>query len=253
MNKCVGLLLFLSFGFNYAQIFEGEIIADSLDNYQINIVNISNKQGTTTRKNGRFSIPAEVNDSVVFLSIKHEFAYRIIKASDFHQVVEIPLKIEINQLPEVVLSQYDLTGFIEKDAQQIKNTTFNQKSITGFSKPRRLSYPQRELKRVSRFSIGPATSIPLDYIIMALNGDLAELKRLRQNNIISRRQAKLKGYFTQKYLVESLEIDSLYVEDFLYYCAEDLSLLKTLRNNKLAVYDSIQEKAKNYKRLKFNQ
>ncbi|QSS97557.1 hypothetical protein [Psychroflexus sp. ALD_RP9] len=253
MNKCFGLLLLLSFYFNYAQIFKGQIIADSLDSYQINIVNITNKQGTTTQKNGRFSIKAKANDSIVFSSIKHEFAYRIIQASDFYQVVEIPLKIEINELPEVVLSQYDLTGFIEKDAQKVKNTVFNQVEVTGFRKPRRLSYPERELKRVGKFNIGTATSIPLDYIIMAINGDLAELKRLKQSNLVTKRQAKLKGYFTQNYIINRLKIDSLYVEDFLYYCAEDKVLFKTLQGNKLAVYDSIQKKAKDYKRLKFKE
>lgn len=236
-----------------AQVFTAKVIADSLDQYQINIVNITNRQGTTTQKNGQFSIPASVDDSIVFSSIKHEFKYHIVKASDFDQITEIKLKVAINELEEVVLSQYRLSGDINKDIKAIKAEPFDQLAITGFSQPRRLSYPERELKRIGRFSIGPAPSIPLDYIIMALNGDLAELHRLKDSNHLIKQKSKIATVFNHYFIQNTLEIDELYVEDFLYYCAEDENFIKLLRQNTLVAFDIIRQKALDYKQLKFNE
>ncbi|WP_207038933.1 hypothetical protein [Psychroflexus sp. ALD_RP9] len=233
----------MSFAQNY---FEGKIIADSLENYQINIVNITNKQGTTTRKNGRFSIPAEVNDSVVFSSVKHEFAYRIVKASDFNQVVEIPLKVEINELPEVILNSYDLTGDVAKDISQVKVEYIDQKARFGFSKPRRLSPVQRQIYAVQ-------TSGPLALMIMQFNGQMASLKRRIKYAQEQRNQQLVLPFITDSLMVNFFKLDLMYKDDFAYYCAEDSQLLNLVRqNDRLKIMEAIKAKVALYRKSKYN-
>lgn len=250
--KSLKLLLILVSGIAFAQKqFEGKIIADSLEGIQINIVNITNKQGTTTRKNGCFSIIAEVKDSIVFSSVKHDFKYHIVQAKDFTKIVEIQLNIAINELPEVILNPYNLSGDIAKDISQIPENNFDQTEIGLGPKPRRLSYPERELKRVEKMSFGLYNSVSLDYIIMSINGDIAELKRLRESNLIVKRKNQLQSYFKHDFIIQELQIDSLNVEDFLFYCAENTPFMNLFRADKLAVFDSIKQMSVQYNSQKF--
>ncbi|MGB2088396.1 MAG: hypothetical protein ACPHVL_07115 [Psychroflexus salarius] len=235
--------LSICFAQNY---FEGKIIADSLENYQINIVNITNKQGTTTRKNGRFSILAEVNDSVVFSSVKHEFAYRIIKASDFNQVVEVPLKVEINELPEVVLNPYDLTGDVAKDISQVDVEYIDQKARFGFSKPRRLSPVQRQVYAVQ-------TSGPLALMIMQFNGQMASLKRRIKYAKEQKNQQLVLPFITDSLMVNFFKLDLIYKDDFAYFCAEDSQLLNLVRQkDRLKIMEAIKTKVVPYRKSKYN-
>lgn len=244
---CLFFLIFL-FGvtvFSQQKILKGHVLADSLDVYKINIVNITQENGTTTTQNGQFSLAVHLRDSIVFSSLVYEFYSLIVNSSHFEKPVKISLERQINTLPEVVLTPYDLSGELGKDVMQVSTYHLDQERL-GFKIPRRLNYPESELKRVKKFSIGIVNSIPIDYIIMRMNGQLAELERYK-NNIQSKKQKDaVLDYFTADYIAESLGIDSLYVDDFMYFCTEDMQFVQTFRTDKLAVYDSLKVKAEAY-------
>lgn len=247
IKMCLFFLIFLCgvTVFSQQKILKGHILADSLDVYKINIVNITQENGTTTTQNGQFSLAVHLRDSIVFSSLVYEFHSLIVNSSHFEKPVKISLERQINALPEVVLMPYDLSGQLDKDVMQIPTYHLDQKHL-GFKIPRRLNYPESELKRVKKFSIGIVNSIPIDYIIMRMNGQLAELERYKKNIQSEKLKDAVLNYFTPDYITESLGIDSLYVDDFMYFCIKDLRFIQTFRTDKLAVFDLLKMKAETY-------
>lgn len=228
----------------------GQIIADSIQYYQINIVNITQEAGTITSKNGTFSIAVDINDSIVFSSLVHEFQSLVVTNSTLENPVKIKMKRQINELPEVVVNGYDLSGELSQDIAQITTYHLEQEGF-GFSTPRRIDYPTSELKRVKRISVGFGFSVPLDYIIMSLNGDIDKLERYQDILKIEKQKERLLNSFKTEFIVNNLEINSSSVDDFIYFCMKDSSFIETFRNDKLAAYNLIQQKAVAYKLIKF--
>lgn len=231
--------------FSQQKILKGRILADSLEVYKINTVNITQEIGTTTKPNGEFSLAVYLRDSIVFSSLVHAFHSLIFITSDLEKPIEISLGRQINNLPEVVLTPYDLSGQLDKDITQVPTYHLDQTRL-GFKIPRRLNYPKSELKRVKRFSIGLANSIPIDYIIMLMNGQLSELERYKKNIQLKKQKDAILTYFTPDYITESLGIDSLYVDGFMYFCIEDLQFIQIFKTDKLAVLDSLKMKVETY-------
>ena len=62
----VVFLLIQNLFFGQIEYLRGEILADSLQGYAINIVNFTQKLGTTNDESGYFTIPAAINDSIIF-------------------------------------------------------------------------------------------------------------------------------------------------------------------------------------------
>lgn len=231
-------LLFLNLSINAQTYLEGKVIADSLENYQINIVNITNKLGTTTRKDGSFKLQAEANDSVVFSSVKHEFTYIIVQDSDLKSSIKVPLTVAINELPEVVLNPYNLTGDINKDIANIKVNHIDQTNF-GFSKPRRLNDVEREVYAMQ-------TTGAIGLLIMQLNGQMASLKRRIKFNEERQNQAKILPHITDTLMLNFFKLDLAYKEDFAYFCAGDPELLKKIGGDQLELLEAIKAKVPLY-------
>lgn len=240
------LCLFIAVsGLAQQRYLRGQIIADSIQHYQINIVNITQETGTLTSKNGTFKLAVDLNDSIVFSSLVHEFQSLVVTNSTLEEPVKIKLKRQINELPEVVVNAYDLCGELGQDVIQVPTYHLAQEAL-GFSIPRRLDYPTSELKRVKRVSVGFGFAVPLEYIIMSLNGDIKKLERYQNILKIEKQKEKLLAYFKTEFIVKNLKIDTSSVDDFIYFCMEDQSFIETFRNDKLAAFNEIEQKAEAY-------
>ncbi|MGO2294695.1 MAG: hypothetical protein ACTH5N_04505 [Psychroflexus halocasei] len=240
------LCLFIAVsGLAQQRYLRGQIIADSIQYYQVNIVNITQETGTLTSQNGTFKLAVDLNDSIVFSSLVHEFQSLVVTNSTLSKPVDIKMKRQINELPEVVVNAYDLSGELGQDVIQVPMYHLAQEAL-GFSLPRRLDYPTNELNRVKQMKIGFGFAVPLEYIIMSLNGDIKKLERYQNILKIEKQKEKLLAYFKTEFIVKNLKIDTSSVDDFIYFCMEDQSFIETFRNDKLAAFNEIEQKAEAY-------
>ena len=51
---------------------KGQIYADSLETYQVNIINITQEIGQVSTPEGKYNIRAQVGDSILFTSLQHK-------------------------------------------------------------------------------------------------------------------------------------------------------------------------------------
>lgn len=227
-------------------VVNGKIYADSLETYQVNIINIDQELGQVSSKSGNFEIPAQLGDSILFTSLQHKTYTLKVEEKHFKTKTSIFMEMQINELDEVVLTEYDLSGDLGKDIEQVKTDYLDQRQF-GFNKPRRLSPEKRALYTATSSGGG----VPLDYIIMSLNGQMKKLRQRIENAELKNNQQRILASMPYKFFEEDLEIDPKFHEDFAYYCAENKDFMSTFsKNDKLLLIEAFKTQAVDYIALK---
>src|SRR5690606_30588793 len=98
------LLLFLFPAAIYSQNVQGIIYDSESKLKDIKVTNLSKRITTYSDDAGNFSLPATVNDTLVFYSLFYEQKRKVIAKDDFENKVVIELKKIINNLGEVALT-----------------------------------------------------------------------------------------------------------------------------------------------------
>ncbi len=106
---------------NERQILNGKVVADSLEVENITVFNISSNIGAITDEFGVFFIKAKETDTLLIQGLSFVSQKYILTKKDFYiQELKIHLMIKINELNEIVVSPYTLTGNLEQDMKKIK-------------------------------------------------------------------------------------------------------------------------------------
>ncbi|MDX1463182.1 MAG: hypothetical protein R3359_09005 [Marinirhabdus sp.] len=118
------LLLFVtvSFGQDDERInIQGKIIVPKGEEAEgIHIYNVTSERGTVTDTSGVFSIAVMEQDRLQITSIQYKsFTVVVSKKALDENLIKIYLNPFINTLDEVLLSSHNLTGDLERDAQNI--------------------------------------------------------------------------------------------------------------------------------------
>ncbi len=106
--------------------FRGAVVVDSLHREAIHIINQTQNLGTVSDPSGYFEIKARIGDTLRFSSVQYRVKQYVVSAKDLaSDIVKIALEVAVNELDEVIVSQYSLSGDVEKDLQKIPTYTEN--------------------------------------------------------------------------------------------------------------------------------
>lgn len=100
----------------------------------VHVYNKSSGKGSVSDSSGDFDLRVMEGDSVYFSALQFKELYVIIDAG----VVEkrrllVEVSLGMNELPEVVVRQHDLTGYLDADAKNIETVELDLPSMTAFS------------------------------------------------------------------------------------------------------------------------
>lgn len=129
-NKFYLILFFIS-SLSFSQMKERELIvgkikSDSLEVQNITVFNVTSNIGAITDVDGKFSIKIREKDTLVIQGLAYLSTKYIIQKTDLdREILEIYLKTRINELNEVEVSPYTLTGILEIDTDKIKTYGFD--------------------------------------------------------------------------------------------------------------------------------
>jgi hypothetical protein len=221
---------------------KGRIYADSLETYQINVINITQEIGQVSSQEGKYNIRAHVGDSILFTSLQHKTYTIKVEDSNLKTNTSIFLEMQINELEEVTILQYDLTGNLSKDIKQVETDFIDQRQF-GFRVPRKLAKVERELRA--------AQSSSLDFLIMSLNGEMKKIKQRIEIANIETDKNRILRTVPSSLMTADLNIPEIYIEDFAYYCAEDRHTVSIMdKADPLALIDELRLKAIAYISIK---
>lgn len=243
MKYLLSLFLILPFFLTAQETFiEGKIYADSISEYQVNVINIHQKIGNVTNPKGEFRIKANLGDSILFTSLQHKTYTLKVKENNIKTTTAIFLELQVNQLPEVTLNQYNLSGDLSKDIDQVQVIFVDQRQF-GFGVPRQLDKIDREIYTANTDFLGS--------IVNHFNGNTKMLQKRKDFAVVQNNKNKVLRNVTEDLITKDLKIPKMYVEDFAYFCAEDHKTMSIVnQNDPLALIDELKLKAIAYLKSK---
>ncbi|UJH68149.1 hypothetical protein [Allomuricauda sp. SCSIO 65647] len=206
----------------------GRVLADGKDVTGVVVRNNTSKRATITDFEGNFAMPVRLNDTLVFLAVQFKSRVLPITSSVFNaDFVNVPLEEFVNELDEVVVRPFDLSGDLSKDAENLELPQDVSAETLGlpYADVRVISQSENKLYDADHgkflYFYGVGFAINVNKILNRISGRTKMLKdRVKLDKKYEVIQY-IENAFIDSLLVTHLNIpeDSYY--DFIRYCEAD--------------------------------
>lgn len=241
-NQLLLFLLFftvISFSQEKRKIIHGKIRFDKTPVSDVNILNLSSNQGTTTNDSGWFEIPVSIGDSLQISHIKLQGKHIIITKEIF---VKRNLKIELEE------NTVALEGFVlEKpksifyvDPEMMPPPIVNASTL-------HLPYADTKAKKdnaIIKFRSG--ATVNLDNLFNSINGNKRRKKQLEKISLEDDVLAKIRKHFTDDFFITDLQIKKENINPFLNYCYKKNIISYFKRNENIVVTKILMDESKTF-------
>jgi hypothetical protein len=253
MRYFVVFLLFLSLSSVTAQIAErnqrvsGTVLDDTKSKPlpNVNIINLNSVRGTITDEKGVFEINVQVNDTlhislIGFQSIRVRVTNDWIKT----KTTQISLTEKAIALEEVVLTPYNLTGYLQVDAKLIPVKENYRYGISGLP----YGYEAGEYSPNAFNRVLGSIFNPTDMLYNFFGNKPKELRKLKEMNKDDTVRNLLASKFDRETIAIMLGVNKKDIAEILERCNYSEQFIKTA--NDLQVLDAINDCYEEYKILK---
>ncbi|MBT0609114.1 carboxypeptidase-like regulatory domain-containing protein [Aequorivita echinoideorum] len=266
MKKLLVLFAFTLSATLFAQDVErtkiaGKITAQENDDLEgITIYNQSSQKGTITDATGTFEIEVAENDRLYVTALQYQSFTILVDAGVVDKKrINIYLNPSVNQLEEVIVRPYDLSGNVRADVQKIPTYSIGQNWDLSYEN---LEYgyqfePDAQTKIAGNAAEEAlhGNSIQNGANILGILGGVAGL--LFPNREVSETQAResstaistnLQQRFSRAFVAANFQIPEEKAVDFLYFAQENGLNQDLLRsNNEMQLMEFLREKSIEYK------
>ncbi len=200
----------------------------------VHIINLNEVIGTITNSEGRFTIRAAVNDTLYlsYLGFKTQ-KIRITNDMFRFEDTKISLTELAYALEEVIVTPYQLTGYLEIDVKNLPINTAYQYSISGLS----VGYEAGNKNPSAVTKVLGAILNPADLLRNLFGKKPNQMRKLRQMKEDDEIRNLLATKFDREVLTELLQVEKLDIEDILNNCSYSRSFITTA--NDLQILDAI--------------
>jgi hypothetical protein len=240
------------------KVLKGIIVSDSVRVERVTVTNLTQGTFSVSDDLGQFSIFAIEGDNLVFSSVVFESVSVILKAADFQRLLfKVELNVNVNQLDEVKIGAFKLSGDLTYDAKRIKvkpvykidlpKIDFSQLEITGVK--------DRVLSPIPGFNQQPLGGINFVSIAKAVfNTGSSKKERFTVKTQISSSEAfvnTIKKSFSDSFFTNTLKVKEEEVGRFLNFCTTDERKEKWLLKpeNQLALVDYLTKKGEEFNKI----
>ena len=239
------LLPIVTFAQNKKEL-NGQITARDKDVTGVVVQNISTKKATITDLDGNFSILVSVNDTLIFSAIQFKRKVFPITATIYtSNFITVPLEDFVNELNEVVVRPFNLSGNLGSDITGLKL----EKDVSAEA----LGLPNAGVKVISQserklYEATTGGGIPLNPIINAITGRTKKLKNQVKLEAKYARTQRVQNFYVDSVLVRELKIPNEKLDDFMHYCEVDSTFQKTVdTKDKLKILEFMVKKSLLYR------
>lgn len=202
----------------------GKVIAGLSNLEGIYVINLKTEKAVITDKEGYFSIPAAVGDTLMFSATQFK-TVRVGLTTEYFQQDLFCVKMNpiVNQLKEVIVKTYS-----NINAVSLGIIPSNQKKYTAAELKLHTATDLNASASVSGMAGG---SISADPLLNFLSG---RTKMLKKEIEVEKKESYLKqleNLFDLDYFVNKLKIPSEYVKGFEYYVVENEKFTAILKSN----------------------
>lgn len=229
----------------------------------ISVYNVSSQKGTITNSDGTFEIEIAENDRVQITALQYQsFIVVVDKGIVEQKRMNIFMNPAINQLDEVVVRPYDLSGNINVDVKKIQTYTVNKDWDLSYEN---LEYGYQFEQDAQTKIAGNAAeealhgnSLQNGANILAILGGVAQLifPKGKKISLVEKQENQLvvgnnmQQRFSRNYIASTFDIPEEKAVDFLYFVQEkgmEQRLLKP--ENEMELIEFLLDKSIEYKKL----
>ncbi|WP_298476677.1 carboxypeptidase-like regulatory domain-containing protein [uncultured Maribacter sp.] len=200
----------------------------------VHIVNLNKVKGTITNNKGEFTIAATVNDTLYFSFLGFK-SQKIRVTNDMFKFknTKVSLTELAYALEEVIVTPYQLTGYLEIDIKNLPINNAYQYSISGLS----VGYEAGNKNPSAVTKVLGAILNPADLLRNLFGKKPNQMKKLRQMKEDDEIRNLLASKFDRETLMELLQIEKVDIQDILNNCNYSKSFITTA--NDLQILDAI--------------
>ncbi len=200
----------------------------------VHVINLNEVVGTITNEEGTFSIAASVNDTLYFsyLGFKPQ-KVRVTNDMFKFKDTKIALTELAYALEEVIVTPYQLTGYLEIDVKNLPVNNAYQYSISGLS----VGYEGGNKNPSAVTKVLGAILNPADLLRNLFGKQPNQMRKLRKMKEDDEIRNLLAGKFDREILQELLQVEKLDIQDILNNCNYSKSFITTA--NDLQILDAI--------------
>lgn len=257
MKKIKSLLFFgliIFFQGLQAQTIElsGTISGDD-DVENIHVLNKTSLTNATSNTEGKFTLKAKVNDTIIFSAVQYKTLTRVVNADDISsKTLNVFLELFTNELDEVFIVE-PLSGNLEDDVTNSKakpEINFYDVGIPGY-KGKRKTQAERRLFEAGELNVKDVLlgmlsgNIPLNPIMNAINGRTKKLKEIVKLENDDALLARLKNDLAEDFFATN-PLDKKYHADFFYFVQEDKDFRSSCSKSNLEALEFFKIKLEQY-------
>ena len=200
----------------------------------VHVINLNQVIGTITNEDGKFAIQAAVNDTI-YLSYLGFKPQKIRVTNDMFRFksTKISLTELAYALEEVIVTPYQLTGYLEIDVKNLPINNSFQYSISGLS----VGYEAGNKNPSAVTKVLGAILNPADLLRNLFGKKPNQMRKMRKMKEDDEIRNLLAQKFDRELLQELLQVDKLDIEDILNNCNYSRSFITTA--NDLQILDAI--------------
>ncbi len=237
----------------YSKNIDGRVESNSREVEGIHVQNISNKKSTITNAMGDFTIPVRVSDTLTFSGVKYYKKTLVITDALFAQkTIYITLEEFVNELEEVVIRPYNLSGNLASDVLNAKTDNIITASTLGLPGADVIPLPQNERRYIdaSRGTYFTLTSINVYKILNKLSGRTDMLKKRALLEREDKKLATTWSYFTDDFYIHKLKIPKDKLDEFMFFCGANENFVTiSATSDKLKIQQELEKLAVEYLKL----
>lgn len=227
----------------FTKTLEGKVLFQNTGVTDVHVMNSTTGKGTITNPSGEFSIEVTLGDTLRFSGVR--FRPKNIKVTTNlleSSLVYVTLEEFVNELDEVVLRPFDLSGDLTKDMQQLNIEPVVTASTLDL--PNAYAIPRTQAERKLFEATTGGGLVPLNPILNAITGRTKYLKKVLARDRKYARTTRVQKFFPDSLYVQDLRIPKSKIDDFLYYCEVDNNFDSVVdTKDKLSIWDFMKQKS----------
>lgn len=226
---------------------KGKVVAKDRDVTGVVVQNTTNEKATITDVDGSFTIQVALNDTLVFSAVQFKRKVIPITPSFFNATfLTIPLEEFVNELDEVVVQPFNLSGRLGSDVTGLKLEKDVSAEALGLPNAHVRVVTQSERKLYEATSGGGL--IPLNPILNAITGRTKMLKNRVKVDAKYARTQRVQDFYVDSIFKSDLKIPYEKINDFMYFCEVDSVFQATVdTHDQLKIWEFLVQKSVIYR------
>ncbi|MBU2995010.1 carboxypeptidase-like regulatory domain-containing protein [Cellulophaga baltica] len=196
---------------------KGQVSSADGDVEATHVLNISTDKATITDVDGFFKIAASLYDTIVFSSVQYAKKEIIVTGEILEsKTLFITLEEAVNELEEIVVRPYNLSGDLSRDM-------YSRPLVTAGSLGLPNAYVKKMAKSERAFhaaTAGGSIISPTAFLNMLSGRKKMLRERIRKEKAYARTE-RVRDFYSERAFKDDMNIGSDRIDDFMYFCEID--------------------------------